>query len=304
MKVKLISFNFFRKWKLFSIIYLCCNYCYSQSDYDLHENGFYSLNGPMESSKRYLFDDKGNHYGKMNFKAANFENVIYQNGIPYSGVFYQVIDKRIVVIGELKNGLMSGILISCNSDISNEDNYGQISDYYIYLNGKMLYSKNKIAVQESEVCNNRGVFVFNSSSELGTELIDKNGRNGNNEDFNIKNGIFNKNRTPFSGVCYLNEMGVCFYFLGYFKNGFETGLMINSNEGGYISSFGEMAKGKKNGKWITNSYTGGILSIGNYLNNQKQGEFIFFSEDSSEFKGKGSFNMGKLLKCSGSCEEY
>jgi hypothetical protein len=297
-----IGMKFFLKVNFLFSFLLISFLNYSQGFHPLQVDGYYSLEGPIESTKRQICDKNGFHIGNSNFDWLTFDNIFYQNSVPFTGILYQVINKRIMSVGELKNGQKSGIWIMCNSDSNDEENYSRISEYYYYQNNKIIVSKKKRELEEHEVCFNTGFYTFTSSDNLGIELFDQQGRKAYNEEFDGSNGLFNKNQIPFTGICYLNDMGACFYFIGYYKDAKRNGLMINSNEGGYLDSFGILKSENKSGRWIQNHYTGAFRSIGNFTSDQKNGDFIFYDEE--KFEGKGTYDKGELLNCNGICEEY
>lgn len=259
-------------------------------------DGYYALDGSHETSKRRISDKFGNHVGVSNYNWENFDDSYYFEESLFSGVIYVVFNKRLAEVGQIKNGKKTGLWVKCISEL-NSEYLGLISEVSHFENGVLVKRRVKDFSGSDESCSNTGIFDFDEINPK-ISLTDINGVHPWSDDFNEEKGLYTLKHKPFSGLGYINESGACMTAIFNYENGHEKGFYVLSNEGGYVSSFGE--KGKTTGRIIENHYTGEIFKIENYTNNQSKSFSLFFNEE--KYVGNANYENYQLINCKGACE--
>jgi hypothetical protein len=264
-------------------------------------DGFYSLNGSIDLPNRSLQDKNGQQIGAPGFDWMNFDNSFFVNSKPFSGIVYKVENQKLASVGEVFNGKKNGLWIECITDLANE-HVNCISSVFEYKNGVLVKKKEKGLNYEDTNCYEQGFFDFSAPNQSEGILTDPNGIPSTHEEFDgYGKPLYSLNKKVFNGIGYVNESGACYVIIANYTNGFTQGLFINSNEGGYVSSFGLMSAGSQTGRWIINQYTGEPNKILDYQDNQITGRALFFQE--GKLSGIGNYKFGELLDCEGVCEE-
>ena len=283
-----------------SITAFCSISLIAQSYYPYNENGFYTLNGSYEPANRIVVDKSGNHIGSNGFVWSNFNETYYSNSALVTDIVYLVKNNSLAAVGQLVNGKKSGLWVGVITDRNNE-NFGKIKEISIYDKGVLKKRKLKDLTYSDESCYDMGFFNLNAASQTAGKLYDINGVPTTNEEFEYDRGFYTSSRLPFNGIAYLNESGVCYYDISTYKNGFPNGLSINSNEGGYVYSFGEMLANKKVGMWMHNEYTGEAHDYTKFNEDAPIGYSLIFKEN--QYVGRAEYNSnGELIECIGNCE--
>ena len=295
------KFKVMLKHQIFSFVFAGIGLIAEAQNYQPYsKNGYYTLNGSYELSTRAIFDESGRHIGSDNYNWSDFNNIFYSYSSLLNGIVYLVVNKNLATVGQVVNGKMSGLWINLITDI-NDENFRKIKELSVYENGVLKKKIYKDFTHNNKECSDVGFFDFGAANQQIGVLYDVNGMNVGYDEFDYKSGLYTLAQSAFSGIGYLNDTGICYMLISSFKNGFYNGLFINSNEGGYVSEFGEMNMGNKIGKWLENEYTGQILRYGNYLNNKPTGYMLFFNENIYVGRSEYSIN-GDLINCLGTCE--
>ncbi len=264
-------------------------------------DGYYMLSGSIDLPNRSMQDKNEQQIGKLDYDWNNFDYTFYFNAIPYSGIIYKVEKQRLAAVGEVFNGKKNGLWIDCIIDQGNE-HVNQISNVFEFKDGVLIKKKEKDLNYEDDNCYNSGFFNFSAPNQNIGTLTDPNGILSTSEEYDgYGKPMYTLNKKIFSGIGYVNESGACYVLMANYKNGFPHGLMINSNEGGYVYGFGLMNAGNRTGRWIENEYTGEPKKILDYINNQASGSALFFQE--GKMTGVGTYNNGNLIGCKGNCED-
>lgn len=286
---------------VFLTVALFTNGFYAQTTNPYGLDGYYTLDGSIELTKRALQDKNGQQIGKTGYDWNNFDFTFYSNNLPYTGIIYKVEKQRLAAVGEVLNGKKNGLWIECITNQSNE-HVNQISNVFEFKDGVLIKKKVKDLNYEDPNCLEQGFFSFIAPKQNIGVLTDPEGVLSTSDEYDgYGKPMYTLEKKIFNGIAYVNESGACYVLIGNYKNGFPHGLMIDSNEGGYVYGFGLMNDGNKTGRWIENQYTGEPRKIIDYLNNQATGSALFFNE--GQMSGVGTYENGELIGCEGNCEE-
>ena len=256
-------------------------------------DGIYTLEGSSSTAhqKVSIQKEKSKQTNRNGYATEVIEEVFYTAGNKINGIVYTTQNHQISSVGQVKNGKKHGVWAFSHTDKTNEEDFGHIFEIVYFENNIRLYTHN-------DLYSNNGAFELNGKSMESSELTDINGLSFDNDDCDYFSGIY-KNGYAYSGPYFFNWSGAL-SSTAVLLDGFEDGLSIITNEGSYISSFGNTLHGNKEGLWIENQYTGEPHLIGLYKNNQKNGTFIFFHEFRQV--GQATFKNDELIHCSGTCE--
>jgi hypothetical protein len=291
----------FFKFQLLLHIVLLTGVFSAQTNNPYALDGFFTLHGSIDLKSRHIHDKNGQEIGKPGYDMSNFDNTYYINAIPYTGIIYKVEKQRLAAVGEVLNGKKNGLWIECITNQSNE-HVNQISNVFEFKDGVLIKKKVKDLNYEDPNCLEQGFFSFIAPKQNIGVLTDPEGVLSTSDEYDgYGKPMYTLEKKIFNGIAYVNESGACYVLIGNYKNGFPHGLMIDSNEGGYVYGFGLMNAGNKTGRWIENQYTGEPRKIIDYLNNQATGSALFFNE--GQMSGVGTYENGELIGCEGNCEE-